>query len=152
VNGDQVGGGSLPTKPANLASFRNNGGPTDTLAPTATSTVRDAADDALAPATDQRGYPRLSRSDIGAVEFGSGNLAISEITRTGGTDVVVRFEEAVAGSSYRLERKLQLTDAAWQPIAGVADLSVTAAAGSATIVHPGGATELKAFYRVRLLP
>jgi hypothetical protein len=152
VNGDQIGGGGSPVRPANLGSFRNNGGPTDTLAPNTTSTARDAGDDALAPTTDQRGYPRTGASDIGAVEFASGNLAVTEITRTGGNDVAVRFQEAVAGNSYRLERKLQLTDPAWQPIAGLADLSVTAAAGSATIVHPGGATEARAFYRVRLLP
>ena len=67
-----------------------------------------------------------------------------------GADVTLTFE-AVAGKTYRLERKLNLTDASWQSIAGVSDFAATSS-GAAQITHPGGANQPQAFYRVRLLP
>jgi hypothetical protein len=69
-------------------------------------------------------------------------------TARSGNDFVITFE-ALAGNSYRLERKTEITDA-WES-AGVSDLTVTVS-GAAVITHPGGVTGAKAFYRVRLLP
>ena len=142
TSGDQIETGN-----AQLDTLMNNGGPTDTCALLSGSTAINAGNDALAPATDQRGYPRVRLSDIGAFEFESGNLRVTKIARVG-NDVVIDFSEAVGGSSYRLERKLTLTAATWE---GITDLPVTTT-GPAQIIHLGGATELKAFYQVRLLP
>jgi len=74
--------------------------------------------------------------------------AVAPITR--GSDLVITFE-AVAYKTYRLERKLALTDAFWQSIAGVADLTPQTT-GITSIAHPGGASQAQGFYRVRLLP
>ena len=68
---DQVGTSAAPKNPAFAAAgLSNNGGPTDTLGLQDTSTAINAGDDALAPATDQRGYSRQGASDIGAFEAG----------------------------------------------------------------------------------
>ena len=144
VNGDKVG------VSAGLNSFGSNGGPTDTWSLLSNSVAIDMGNDALAPATDQRGYPRIGVSDIGAFEFGSANLRVINITRSG-NDIVIEFTEAVANNSYRLERKTEISDPTWQPINGLADLTVSTT-GSAQITHVGGATAARAFYRVRLLP
>jgi hypothetical protein len=52
-----------------LDTLKNNGGATDTLALLSNSPARDAGDNNLAPARDQRGYSRFGVSDIGAFEF-----------------------------------------------------------------------------------
>jgi hypothetical protein len=70
-------------------------------------------------------------------------------TRTG-AGVTVAFE-AVAGKTYRLERKTSITDASWQSIAGVADLTASST-GSLQITDPNAISLGHAFYRVRLLP
>jgi subtilisin family serine protease len=67
-----------------------------------------------------------------------------------GINMVINFY-AAAGKTYRLERKIEITDASWQSIPGVADLT-PAATGPAQITDPGGASQTKAFYRVRWLP
>ena len=54
------------------------------------------------------------------------------------------------GATYRLKRKLNITDSTWQSIAGVTDLS-PGASGPAHITDPGAVSLGKAFYRVRLL-
>ncbi len=53
-----------------LGPLTNNGGPTLTMAPLPGSPALDAGDNALAPATDQRGLPRIwnGKVDLGAVE------------------------------------------------------------------------------------
>jgi CSLREA domain-containing protein len=66
-------------------------------------------------------------------------------------DFVVTFAPAIAGKSYRLERKNALTDANWGSIAGVADLTPVST-GTAQITDPGGASVAKHFYHVRVLP
>ena len=63
VNGDKVG-----VNPG-VGFFGNHGGPTDTVSLLSTSPARDAGNDALAPATDQRDFGRSGISDIGAFEF-----------------------------------------------------------------------------------
>ena len=67
-----------------------------------------------------------------------------------GANMLINFY-AAAGKTYRLERKLEITDASWQSIPGVADLT-PATTGPAQIMDPGGASQTKAFYRVRWLP
>ncbi|MFL6568579.1 MAG: choice-of-anchor Q domain-containing protein, partial [Chthoniobacterales bacterium] len=69
VNGDQVGTRAFP-KNAMFDLYGNNGGPTDTISLTSSSTAINAGDNNLAPVTDQRGYFRSGVSDIGAFEFG----------------------------------------------------------------------------------
>ena len=144
VNGDKVG------VPANFGTFGNFGGPTDTMRLLSNSPAINSGNDALAPTTDQRGYPRVGASDIGAFEFGSGSLRATNIIRSG-DDIVVEFREAIANVSYRLERKAEITDATWQPINGVADKTPTST-GRNQIIHPGGASSVRGFYRVRQLP
>src|SRR5581483_5022479 len=53
-----------------LGPLQDNGGPTPTMLPAAGSPAVDAGDDALCPATDQRGVtrPQGAHCDIGAVE------------------------------------------------------------------------------------
>ncbi len=65
VNGDIVGSDPM------LNSLADNGGPTQTLSLQAGSPAINAGDDTAAPTTDQRGYPRVGTSDIGAYEYGS---------------------------------------------------------------------------------
>ncbi len=65
TNGDIVGSDPM------LNSLADNGGPTQTLSLQAGSPAINAGDDTAAPTTDQRGYPRVGTSDIGAYEYGS---------------------------------------------------------------------------------
>jgi serine protease AprX len=76
-------------------------------------------------------------------------LRVTSITRNG-ADIVVGFVGA-AGRTYRLERKLGMTDATWQSISGVADFPAITT-GPAQITDPGAISLGKAFYQVRLLP
>jgi predicted outer membrane repeat protein len=70
VNGDQVGTPGAVKNPQ-LDALASNGGLTQTHALLSGSTAIDAGDNNLAPPTDQRGFPRIGASDIGAFEFGS---------------------------------------------------------------------------------
>ena len=63
LNDDKIGVAS------GLDAYGNHGGPTNTWSIFNTSPARDAGDDSLAPATDQRGLGRNGPSDIGAFEF-----------------------------------------------------------------------------------
>jgi hypothetical protein len=51
------------------AGLRDNGGSTPTIALQSDSPAIDAGNDSSAPSADQRGLPRVGRSDIGAFEF-----------------------------------------------------------------------------------
>jgi hypothetical protein len=75
-------------------------------------------------------------------------LRIISIARNG-SDVVVVFE-ATQGVTYRLQRKLNITDATWQSIAGVNDV-VASSNGPAQITDPGAISLGRAFYRVSIL-
>lgn len=66
-----------------------------------------------------------------------------------GNDIAVGFS-AVAGGTYRLERKINLTDATWQSIPGVADFTASTT-GTAQIIDPGEGNQPGAFYHVLLL-
>jgi predicted outer membrane repeat protein len=72
VNGNIVGGNGRPVINALLGPLQNNGGPTQTMALLAGSPAIGHADNALAPATDQRGVKRRDLAgeltDIGAFE------------------------------------------------------------------------------------
>jgi hypothetical protein len=72
LGGNLVGTSTAPIDPG-LGPLQNNGGPTQTLALLADSPAIGHGDSAKAPATDQRGIPRLDETgeatDIGAFEF-----------------------------------------------------------------------------------
>jgi hypothetical protein len=70
VNGNQVGSAADPLDPY-LGPLADNGGSTLTMMPQIGSPAIDAANDTIAPASDQRGFARPfgPDSDIGAVEF-----------------------------------------------------------------------------------
>lgn len=103
-------GGNIFGQDPQLGPLQNNGGPTATHLPAATSPAVDAGDATFAPPppADQRGLPRLagSRIDIGAVErqvnAGTVQLLVSAasvnesagtititVTRTGGSEGAV---------------------------------------------------------------
>ena len=74
-----------------------------------------------------------------------GAIQVISVTRNG-ADITVTFE-GVQGVTYRLERKLNITDSMWQNIPGVSDLTA-ANNGPAQITDPGAVSLGKAFYRV----
>lgn len=153
VNSDQVGTVASPLDPQ-LAAFGNYGGPTDTTALLASSPAINAGDNALAPSTDQRGYPRIGTSDIGAFEFRSGLLRITKLQRNG-NDLVLGFAEGVVGSAYRFEQTYDLAPASWQQIPGASDYTPAQTGAFEFIFHGAAAlpaNQSKIFYRVRLLP
>ncbi|MGI8542809.1 MAG: choice-of-anchor Q domain-containing protein, partial [Aridibacter sp.] len=72
IDGDTTGNivGTLQNPVnARLAALAFNGGPTETHALLADSQAINAGNTATSPATDQRGYARNGRADIGAFEF-----------------------------------------------------------------------------------
>ena len=79
--------GSMNNTSALLGPLADNGGPTLTMALLPGSPAIDAGNTSLAPATDQRGFPRPAglAADIGAFEYGSvmPTLAVSRSGATG---------------------------------------------------------------------
>ena len=159
IASDQIGTAGSPIDPL-LSPLQDNGGSTFTHALLFGSSAIDKGN-ASGSFTDQRDFPRPvdqsniadvnggDSSDIGAIEFGSLPLHVTSVTRAG-NNFVVGFE-AIQGKTYRLERKLNMTDAMWQSISGVNDL--TASVNGPTSIPNHGAISLgMAFYRVRLLP
>jgi hypothetical protein len=71
--GNLVGGNGNPVIDPRLGPLQNNGGHTETLALFADSPAIGQADNAQAPATDQRGHKRVDQvgevTDIGAFEY-----------------------------------------------------------------------------------
>jgi hypothetical protein len=130
-----------------LGPLQDNGGPTFTHALLSGSPAIDQAP--FDRQGDQRGYPRIGYGDIGAFEFQS--LRIISITRSGNSIVVAFY--GVTPETYRLERKLNLTDPTWQSIPGVNDVTVGGgSSGVKSITDPNGISLGKAFYRIRVLP
>ena len=82
-----------------LGELRNNGGPTETMRPAATSLAIDgAASPVNPPSFDQRGYVRLvgSAYDIGAVESANSTFTVNSTDDTVQTDSVLTLREAIA--------------------------------------------------------
>ena len=75
-------------------------------------------------------------------------LRVIDIARSGNA-IVITFD-ATGGNTYRLERKLALTDATWLSIPNAADRMATEN-GPAPLTDPAPPAT-QAFYRVRLLP
>ena len=107
-------GTSLNNTDPLLLPLANNGGPTLTMALRAGSPALNTADCALAPATDQRGYPRPSGPgcDIGAYE-GPGTTSLQIIRQSSSTNVLRWLAEA--GQVYRLEITTDFSG--WTPYA-----------------------------------
>jgi len=98
-----------------LGPLADNGGPTLTMALLPGSPAIDAGDTSLAPATDQRGFPRPAglAADIGAFEYGSVMPAIT-ISLSGVTNLTI-LGTGNANQSCRLLSSPDLTS--WVPIA-----------------------------------
>jgi len=98
-----------------LAPLAMNGGPTLTMALLPGSPAIDAGNTSLAPATDQRGFPRPAglAADIGAFEYGSVMPAIT-ISLSGVTNLTI-LGTGNANQSCRLLSSPDLTS--WVPIA-----------------------------------
>jgi hypothetical protein len=129
------------------AGLQNNGGLTQTIALLPGSPAINAGTSALA--RDQRGYFRTGIGDIGAFEYQVGFLGKSSIARNG-NDILVNAE-VVRGRTYRLERKLSLTDSSWESVHGVVDLVATGN-DTESITDPNATSLGRAFYHVILVP
>ena len=149
VNGDQVGSGTGINPQFDPAGLANNGGPTPTIGLLANSPAINNGGVAHAPARDQRGYQRAGPSDIGAFEFNGGVLRLVDIARNF-NDIVLTIE-VVRGKTYRLERKLNMTDATWLSIGGVADL-IASGDDTEQITDPNAVGLGQAFYHVISIP
>ncbi|MEY2483616.1 MAG: hypothetical protein QOK24_2144 [Verrucomicrobiota bacterium] len=96
VNNDKVGSQEAPVDPK-LGGLQSNGGTTQTCALLAGSPAIDSGNDATAPGSDQRGYPRSGNSDIGAYEFGAeapvrlGNISTRLRSGTGDNALIAGF-------------------------------------------------------------
>lgn len=82
-----------------LGGVQDNGGPTDTLLPDASSPTIDAGSDSACPATDQRGVtrPQGAHCDIGAVEVVPSSGGSSLAATTGAASDVLRDSATVHG-------------------------------------------------------
>jgi hypothetical protein len=135
-----AGGDSFPDP--KLGPLANNGGPTPTMALLPGSPAIDAGNTSVAPATDQRGFPRPAglAADIGAFEYGSVMPAIA-VSRSGATGLNI-LGSGNAGQSCRLLSSTDLSS--WVPIA------TNQIGGDGTVLfHDNcGAGETQRFYRV----
>ena len=98
-----------------LAPLAMNGGPTLTMALLPGSPAIDAGNTSLAPATDQRGFPRPAgvAADIGAFEYGSVMPALA-ISRSGATGLNI----LASGNANQPCRLLSSPDlSSWVPMA-----------------------------------
>jgi hypothetical protein len=94
--------GSMNNTDPKLGSLTNNGGPTLTMALLPGSPAIDAGNTAVAPATDQRGFPRPAgaAADIGAHEYGSVMPTLA-VSRSGAIGLNI-LGSGNAGQSCRL--------------------------------------------------
>jgi hypothetical protein len=91
--------GSMNNTDPRLGPLADNGGPTLTMALLPGSPAIDAGDDAAAPPTDQRGFPRPfgAASDIGACEFTPPTWGIPLPSQTAEAGSTVDFTVDVVG-------------------------------------------------------
>jgi len=135
--------GSLNNTDPKLGSLTNNGGPTLTMALLPGSPAIDGGDDASAPATDQRGFPRPvgAAADIGAFEYGS--PALLQISRLLGNEVEI-LVLGVKTQSCRLFMSTTLSD--WQCVA----TNQIGPEGKVMFQDNCGSGETRRFYKVAL--
>jgi hypothetical protein len=110
-----TGSRSMTNTDPHLGLLANNGGPTLTMALLPGSPAIDAGNTSLAPATDQRGFPRPAglAADIGAFEYASVMPTIA-VSRSGATGLNI----LASGNTNQVCRLLSSVDlAAWVPIA-----------------------------------
>jgi hypothetical protein len=108
-----AGGDSFPDP--KLGPLADNGGPTLTMALLPGSPAIDAGNTSLAPATDQRGFPRPAglAADLGAFEYGSVMPALA-VSRSGATGLNI-LASGNAGRPCRLLSSPDLSN--WVPLA-----------------------------------
>jgi hypothetical protein len=108
-----AGGDSFPDP--KLGPLADNGGPTLTMALLPGSPAIDAGNTSLAPATDQRGFPRPAglAADLGAFEYGSVMPTIA-VSRSGSNGLNL-LGSGNAGQSCRLLSSADLSS--WVPLA-----------------------------------
>ncbi|GIV33509.1 MAG: hypothetical protein KatS3mg031_1044 [Chitinophagales bacterium] len=97
ATGDKLGTNANPIDPL-LGPLQNNGGTTETHLPRCGSPAIDAADATVAPAFDQRGFPRVhgTAPDIGATENQEDpitvNAIITAISEPGKSDGSIQLQ------------------------------------------------------------
>ncbi len=122
-----------------IGPLADNGGPTLTMALLPGSPAIGAADDASAPRTDQRGFPRPSGSaDIGAYEFGYPPILSAAQPPEGGVDISVSGR---AGQTCRLLASPDLVN--WTAIA----TNSFSPSGIFLFHDPASAGQAQRFYR-----
>jgi hypothetical protein len=131
-------------------SPQDNGGFTTTFGLSNTSPAIDQGDDGLAPYRDQRGNFRTGKSDIGSFEYNGGFVGKSFIERDGNSAVV--SAEVVYNNTYRLERKMNLTDASWQDLSQTVDPIQATDNDVESITDPNGFSSTRGFYHIIMVP
>jgi hypothetical protein len=124
ARGNLLGSSSNPLNPL-LAPLGNYGGPTQTMALLPGSPALDAASLNYAPATDQRGFPRVAAPDIGAFE--SQGFTLSLVSGNG--------QNAPPGTAFAQPLVVAVTArAAGEPVAGGQVTFVAPAAGATAVL------------------
>ena len=133
--------GSLNNTDPKLGPLANNGGPTLTTALLAGSPAIDAGDNASAPTTDQRGFPRPvgAGPDIGAYEYGYPAVLRILPAQEGEVGITVF---GISGQWYRLLTSTNLSD--WQCVA----TNQIGTNGTVLFQDNFGTGETQRFYRV----
>ena len=111
---DCLGGGSIRNTPLQLGALGNNGGPTDTVRPAATSPVLHAAASCGSRSADQRGakLPAGAACDLGAVELGADRRVTLQASKTApaaGEDVTLLLTLSNDGPDTATSESLQIT-------------------------------------------
>jgi hypothetical protein len=117
--GDITGTDASPVNPFFLFPPANHGGPTDTITFFGPSPAIHHANAATSEERDQRGYIRDFAPDIGAYETNGSLLKLYSFVPD--VNLLILNIEVVEGHVYRIERKLNITDANWNMISGDPD-------------------------------
>ncbi len=126
--GSNLIGGTAAQAGLDPNGLQNNSGPTQTIALLSTSPAIDAANDAIAPATDQRGLPRPQgpRADIGSYEALAliiNNKTLTE-GNTGTTNAIFTVTLSLA-SSQTVTVDYSTTNGVTKPATADADYATT---------------------------